>query len=338
MISWASFSRQPFLPAGLSFLRGVLGIGLPFLLLHPSPVFHLAAAFLFTFAALTDYWDGLLARRYHSESDFGKILDPTMDKILILVPLAFFSFLGLYSPWWLVPIFVREIGVTFCRIGWLLEGKAVGAEKLGKWKFGVQVVALACAFLYFISFDFSFLVPWRHGLEFLKMISLAAAIFLTLLSGFSFLRANRAHFQSPRFARFTGALGVGLIPFAPGTWGTAAGLGVVLLTHWNGWLYAAVCFLLGWAGYWAVSRIDLSADKDPPFVVMDEACGIFLPFVAIPLTVSSVLAGFFLFRLLDVLKPYPLRRLEKLPGWWGILCDDLGAGFYAWLLMRVLFR
>ena len=75
-------------PNTLSALRGVIGIALPFLIVTGNRECHLWAFFLFLFGAITDYWDGWLARQYQLESAFGKWVDPFTDKILILAPLV----------------------------------------------------------------------------------------------------------------------------------------------------------------------------------------------------------------------------------------------------------
>jgi len=338
MTWWANFSlRTLFSPSALSILRGILGLCLPFLLLQSGVRYHLLALVLFVLAAITDYYDGWVARRFNCVTDLGKILDPTMDKVLVLVPLAVFAALGFYSPWWLVPIFVREIVITFCRVGWLVDRKAVGAEKLGKVKFVFQVAVIGFSFVYLLGLDVSlpasFLGVWKTGM----MIVLYAAVLLTVISGMTFMRSNRNNFLGTAFARFVSAAGVGLLPMVPGTWGSAFGVVLIILVHWNMWLYAATFFAIVAVGYWAVSQLDLSQDRDPGFVAIDEVCGMFVTFVGIPLSLSSIVTGFFLFRLLDIVKPFPVRRLEKLPGYWGILCDDLGAGFYAWLILTIAF-
>ncbi len=336
MTWWASFNRQN-LPNSLSILRGILGALLPFLLLRHSPTAHVFAFFVFIFGAVTDYWDGWLARRHQITSDFGKIIDPSMDKILILVPMVTFALKGFYSIWWVVPIAIREVAITFCRIAWLLEGKAAGAERLGKLKFGFQVAAVSMAFLFFLNHDFP--VGGMHLiLDNITLVLMIIALALTLASGVSFLHSNRHLFHSVSFARFTSACGVGLIPFMPGTWGSLLGLLIACLSQWNPWLYLSLFFMLFAAGYWAVGKLDLSENKDPSFVVMDEVLGMMLTLMFHPLTFSSALYGFLLFRLFDITKPYPLRRLEKLPGYWGILLDDLGAGIYGWLVLFVLFQ
>ncbi len=324
------------LPSALSFLRGVLGIIAPLLIFSDNRVIHLAAGILFIFAVITDYWDGYFARRFGSESDFGKILDPLMDKVLILSAMIVFAVFKFYSPWWLVPIFFREITATFFRAGWLLEGKAVGAEKIGKIKFFFQAITIGAAYLYFLSFQFECLKPVQTGSRAAMYMLLVISLVLTVISGISFVRKNWIHCQSENFARFSSALCVGLIPYAPGTWGSALGVVLFLLIFWNVWLQGAVLVTLIWFGWWAVSKLDLSREKDPCFVVVDETCGMLISLIGFEPRISTLLIGFLLFRLFDIVKPFPLRRLERLPGYWGILCDDLGAGVYTWLILKFI--
>jgi hypothetical protein len=82
-------------------------------------------------------------------------------------PMASFAILDLYSIWWVVPLFVREIIVTFCRTGWLLEGKSIGAEKFGKLKFAFKSLphALRSAILFFYPILHGRPLPFicRHG-------------------------------------------------------------------------------------------------------------------------------------------------------------------------------
>jgi CDP-diacylglycerol--glycerol-3-phosphate 3-phosphatidyltransferase len=324
-------------PNHLSFFRGIIGVLLPFLILSRSPAAHLAAAALFILGAVTDYWDGWLARQYQLESKFGKWIDPFMDKILILAPLAAFANIGFFSLWWLVPIFFREILVTFCRTAWLLEGKSFGAEKLGKLKFVFQTGSVLLAFAVFILWDYAGTEAVARWLAPAVVPVLGIAVLLTLLSGFFFLWNQRECFASRHFSRFTLATGVGLLPFAPGTWGSLVGLLVVLLTAWNFYLYAAVLAGLIVVGDVAFRKLEDRSDPDPQFIVIDEAVGIMVTFLLVPLTWITVPLGFLLFRLFDVKKPFPIRKLERIPGYWGIMADDIGAGIYAWFPLFLFF-
>lgn len=76
--------------------------------------------------------------------------------------------------------------------------------------------------------------------------------------------------------------------------------------------------------------------RDPGVIVIDETAGMLLTLAAVPVGVGGALAGFFAFRLFDVVKPFPARRAERLPGGWGVMADDLVAGLYAQALLRLL--
>jgi len=76
--------------------------------------------------------------------------------------------------------------------------------------------------------------------------------------------------------------------------------------------------------------------KDPSHVVIDEVAGQLLTFMAVPIGWKPLLAGFILFRVFDILKPPPVRQLERLPEGTGIVVDDLGAGVYALLVLQIL--
>ena len=78
-----------------------------------------------------------------------------------------------------------------------------------------------------------------------------------------------------------------------------------------------------------------SGIKDPGFVVIDEVAGQMIALIAVPMNWKYMLAGFILFRSFDIVKPFPLRRLEALPGGTGIMMDDVGAGLYALALLQI---
>lgn len=336
MISWASFSRDAVqFPNMISLARLFVGLFIPLLVLQSSPAAHFFAAVIFVIGAFSDHWDGYFARKMNLVSDFGKYMDPLADKVFILGPLAAFAHLGYYSFWWIVPVFAREIGITFCRTGWLMEGSAIGAEVLGKYKLGLQVSLVSGALLTLNFSHYDSLQTAASVTRWLMMMFVYLAVFMTVLSGYTFLLSNRQHNLTPFFAKFTSAMGVGLIPFAPGTWGSVVGVALVLLAQIHGLVYFGVFVFIFWAGWWAVSRLDLSKEKDPSYVVVDETCGMMLALAGIPLGFGSVLAGFLLFRFFDIVKPFPLRRLEKYPGFWGIMLDDLGAGVYTWIILKI---
>jgi phosphatidylglycerophosphatase A len=130
---------------------------------------------------------------------------------------------------------------------------------------------------------------------------------------------------------------VGYIPFAPGTFGSAVGLVVYALVRAiGGWLVeAAVIVAALGAGIWAADRVEQQLGKDPGVVVIDEVLGMLATLAFLDVNVAGAIVGFFLFRALDVIKPPPAARLENLHGGPGIMLDDLMAGVYAHIVMRV---
>ena len=132
----------------------------------------------------------------------------------------------------------------------------------------------------------------------------------------------------------------GYFPIAPGTVGSAAGLVVYLLVWWthSPILEAGLIAVIFGAGVWAATRAEtlLRRAPIPGQVVIDEVLGMLVTLAFIPVGWSAALAGFLLFRVFDVIKPYPANRLEKLHGGFGIMADDAMAGIYANLALRLL--
>jgi phosphatidylglycerophosphatase A len=131
---------------------------------------------------------------------------------------------------------------------------------------------------------------------------------------------------------------VGFFPIAPGTAGSAAALVLYAILRWFGSpaLEVMTIVVVGAAGVWAASLTEVAlARKDPGPVVIDEVLGMLMTLAFIPLSVTGVLVGFFVFRVLDVIKPFPAGRLEHLPRGFGIMADDAMAGLYGQLLMRL---
>lgn len=325
------------LPNALGYLRGIAGILVGYFLLRERPAWDWIAFVLFTLAAVTDYLDGWVARKFSLVTNLGKVIDPTADKILFLIPLLVFTARGLYSPWWIAPIIFRESAVTFCRIAWQTQGVSVGAEKIGKLKFVVQVALVYASFFVLLCRENPVLSPAGGFFGFLTAVLLLAAVALTLLSGFSFFNANQSHLKTQEFAKFTSAVGVGFLPYAPGTWGSLMAFPVIFLSQFNLFFYFLILGFFLWLACTSIRRLDLEKDHDPGYVVIDELLGMMVTFMGIPLTASSAFLGFILFRIFDVTKPYPVRKLEALPGPWGVIVDDLGAGLYAWLILKLLF-
>ncbi|MBI4398131.1 MAG: phosphatidylglycerophosphatase A [Candidatus Omnitrophica bacterium] len=130
------------------------------------------------------------------------------------------------------------------------------------------------------------------------------------------------------------AFGIGFLPLAPGTWASLAAVGLLA------WLYSFdalpvldilvffVLLLLTVTLIIQYQKLEpqTERDRDPGFIVLDEVLGMFVALMGLPVTWITAIAGFVLFRLLDITKPLGIRRLEAIEGPWGILLDDLAAG------------
>lgn len=137
--------------------------------------------------------------------------------------------------------------------------------------------------------------------------------------------------------------GSGLIPWISGTTGTVPFW--LLLYGWISLVQPTVVWmpivslLVTFIGFWAASRAeDEMGVHDPKQIVIDEWAGMAITLIGVPPRLSSFIAAFVLFRIFDVIKPPPARQLEKLPGGYGIVMDDVFAGFYALLVYHVLHR
>ncbi len=157
--------------------------------------------------------------------------------------------------------------------------------------------------------------------------------------------------------------GVGYLPLAPGTWGSMVGVAIYLGVGWfdyvwdHHWslrhglsgepataishafiLVAFVIFCL--VGVWATGRsTEFFGNTDPSQAVVDEVIGQLIVFLFVPFGIGwpFILAGFLLFRLFDIWKPYPIDSLQNLPAGIGVCADDILAGVYAGVCLSIIY-
>ena len=122
---------------------------------------------------------------------------------------------------------------------------------------------------------------------------------------------------------------VGLIPIASGTFGTLAAIPLIFVPNFFGPFFGS----LFWASDLGQKFL---GKKDPSEIVIDEVAGFLVTMFLLPLSWLSLFLGFILFRIFDIIKPFPIRRLEKIKGGAGIVLDDLLAGIYAHIVLRVI--
>lgn len=132
---------------------------------------------------------------------------------------------------------------------------------------------------------------------------------------------------------------IGTVPVAPGTFGSLVGLPVCfLLSHLN--FLQSVIFILGFILFAigiASAAEKILKQKDPGQIVIDEIAGLMVTFAGLPFDLKTALAGFIIFRVFDILKPFPIRMLDKrVGGGYGVVLDDVLAGVYANLILRLV--
>jgi CDP-diacylglycerol---glycerol-3-phosphate 3-phosphatidyltransferase len=188
----------------LTVSRFFLSLGFVIALSVQLPFRFTIALFLFLLAGITDYADGEIARRFHMETDFGRLMDPLVDKIMMAA--AFICLVPLRAiPAWAATIIVsREFLITGLRLLAASKGRVLSAEKLGKHKTAWQIIT-AIFFLLMLSVgEFARLQAtpsaallysriWSWGGAFLLFVTVA----LTLVSGAGYLWKNRALIEQP---------------------------------------------------------------------------------------------------------------------------------------------
>ena len=154
-----------------------------------SIMLRIFATIIFVGAAITDYYDGKIARKYNMITNLGKLLDPLADKILVISALVTLAKFNQISLWFVIIIIFRELLITGLRSIVAAEGAVIAAESLGKWKTATQMVALTLIIL----IPFSFIV---------NNILLIIPLILTVVSGVEYVVKcknilNKSKIQTP---------------------------------------------------------------------------------------------------------------------------------------------
>jgi len=129
----------------------------------------------------------------------------------------------------------------------------------------------------------------------------------------------------------------GYIPIASGTFGTLAALFIYLIPGFeNTYVIIPAIIVFFIYGLYAGSKFEIVYGKDPSECTIDEVVGTWISYLLLPKTVGIIIITFFLWRALDIFKPYPARKLENLNGGLGIMIDDVVSGFYTLIIMHLV--
>ncbi len=185
------------LPNVLTLSRIVLAMALIFLLEQSSSTGNILAVIVFAIASLTDFCDGHLAKTRGLVSNFGKIMDPIADKILILSAFGVLAHTHTSMvPWWMfIVIAIREILVTASRLVIMRQGQVLAAERAGKIKTVVQIIAMSAILLYLAAQQSEYCSFWFYNVQRIWLsvnyVLMLAAVILTVYSGVDYFRNKK---------------------------------------------------------------------------------------------------------------------------------------------------
>lgn len=185
------------LPNKLTILRIILTFAFILFLFSGGLIAKIVALFTFLLASLTDALDGFLAKRNNQVTDFGKLMDPVADKILVLSAFLAFVEIGIVPAWMVIIIICREVIVTGLRVLALTKGAVIASDDSGKHKTAWQIFAVFTILIFLIFKEgghttFRF---WTDRAELIYKntvyIFMLITVLLTLISGFSCLVKNK---------------------------------------------------------------------------------------------------------------------------------------------------
>jgi phosphatidylglycerophosphatase A len=133
--------------------------------------------------------------------------------------------------------------------------------------------------------------------------------------------------------------GLGLMPITPGSFATLGGLIIYLcIAHWAWWAYLVVFFAVSWIAVYLSDRLSRAYHlHDPTVVCLDEFSGMLITLFLVPPTWPFILAGFVLFRLFDIWKPWIIGIVDKnMDSGFGMVLDDILAGIFAWIFLQAI--
>ena len=131
--------------------------------------------------------------------------------------------------------------------------------------------------------------------------------------------------------------GIGYLPYCPGTWASLAGVGLYFFLRLApSFVYLGATLIFIVIGFLTCSRAEeIFLKKDSHYIVIDEVAAMVAVLFFVPQDSMSIGASFMLFRIIDIVKPYPIKKIEQLSGSWGIMIDDIVAGVYTVVLVRL---
>lgn len=337
------------LPNSLTLLRVLLTPLFIALLFSDSSFWKQIALLVYIVAALTDWYDGWVARKFGYISRWGKFFDPLADKILSSAALFAFVYLGLVDAWMVWIIVVRDFLITGLRTLAEVRNQPIVTSRSAQAKtFGQFVVIYYILILYVARSIFPITSEYGEVTSALlhPQVLFGMMLVVTLSNigtGFMYLFDNREFLQKLAGVRFTAnfiatAGFSGYAPFAPGTVGSLVGIFLYMILPFGDPItFLFTTAMLFFIGVWTAAQVEREKGDDPQIVVIDEVVGMWISLLFLPNLIWTTALAFFFFRVFDTFKPYPARRMEKFERGWGIMLDDLVAGIYANIAVQLIY-
>lgn len=329
------------LPNSLTFLRVLLTPVFLILLFSDSSFSKQVSLLVYIVAALTDWYDGWVARRFGYISRWGQFFDPLADKALSAAALFAFVYLGLVDAWMVWIIVIRDFLITGLRTLAEYKGQPIVTSRTAQAKtFGQFVVIYYILILYVVQSVQPIQEQYGDWIEALlhPQVLFGMMLVVTLSNvgtALLYLFDNRKFLEELPLVRFlstfiaTGFFS-GYSPVVPGTVGSLVGVLLYAIPLFQELLpFLLITIITFFIGVWMSGQLERRLGEDPQIVVIDEIVGMWISLLFVPRLIWAVALAFVLFRVFDTFKPFPARRVEVLKHGWGIMLDDVVAGVYA---------
>lgn len=319
------------LPNILSFLRVLIAPFVYQMIRSGDHSLIIYALIIYSIGAITDYLDGLIARKWGNTSSFGSFLDPIADKILTNAALLGLMAIGVIAPWIIIIIIGRDIFITLLRIYADRNGMPIITSTSAKIKTAIQ---LSCSILILLILSLESGTQLIDSFGFVVDITMYVIAFLTLYTSVEYCFQNKQLLNhlllEPRIpglkSMIATCFGIGYSPFAPGTIASVMSILVTILpiSHVQLQIATVIAIILAIP---SIQYVESLHGDDSSVIVIDEVIGmwIILSMDFVVYTPAILVLALILFRLFDIFKPFPINIINRKKGAFWVLADDIVA-------------
>ena len=328
-------------PNILSFARIVLAPLIYQMIITRKPSLLIFSLILFVIGALTDYFDGVLARKWGESSSFGSFFDPLADKILTSAAFLAFSSYSIIPLWMVLIVVFRDIITTMLRMYADSIGQQIKTSYSAKFKTFLQLVFIIIILL-ILALQLDSNPTYSFVIMRMTWWGMFVITILTVYTTIEYLVQNKHILtafknQSIVSILYTGVgtfLGTGFSSIAPGTIASLFAMLILFFDLSSVTMYALI-FITILISIPSISYLEVKYGNDASLIVIDEVVGMWLilSLPTIPKTFIWNFAGLVLFRFFDILKPFPINLINKNKGTFWVLFDDIIAVVFAAIVL-----